>query len=122
MCLFRHTLAEIVVGMPSYSVHCHHANLGRRSRLARIHHLLRQRSFPTKGTAADPKILPSETLAIPNDMLIQLNDNIRNIFYSKVLAAAIAMLTMLQFPTAQSHGCKLSIPFRASRFGASPAL
>lgn len=85
MCLFRHTLAEIVIGMPSYYVHCHHANLSRRSRLARIHHLLRQRSFPTKGPAADPNILPSETLAIPNDMLIQLNDNIRNIFYSKSL-------------------------------------
>ena len=52
------------------------ADLG--SRLARMQLLLRQR-FPYEGQAAHPRFSPSETLAIPNDMLIQSNNNARNI-------------------------------------------
>lgn len=46
-----------------------------------------------------PKFLPSETLAILNDILIQSNDNVQKISIAKVLAAAIAMLTTLLLPS-----------------------
>lgn len=81
--------------------HCHHANLlGRRSPVGqnRRYDLLRQRSFPVKAQRQIPKFFPSETLAILNDMLIQSNDNVQKISIAKVLAAATAMLTTLQFP------------------------
>lgn len=54
----------------------------------------------------------SKLFAIPNTTLIQSDENVWKIpIHDIVLAAAKAMLSLLQLPTAQSHVCKLSISF-----------
>lgn len=66
------------------------------------------------------QFLLSELFAIPNTTLIQSDEDVWKIpIHSIVLAAAKAMLPLLQLPTAQAHVCKLSISFLSVQICAS---